>query len=171
MHKITSEVVKLELWWLGLATPKQVYALNKKAIGTDYLSKPDCNVLPHGESDVLNEVLRRIWLSEKNGKRKAHLVAGYFSSMRSVFEGFQKIFLQKDKYLCLITGNNTICEVEIPNFQILTDIGEQTDFKLVKLYRDEIKARVLFKNRNHNGGVIKMGSGFKKILACFVVFC
>jgi SAM-dependent methyltransferase len=144
---------KLELWWLGLATPEQVIALNKKAIGTEYIFEHNYDAAPQTDCIILNDVLIKIWSKPKMGRRKSYLVANYFESMNAFFEEVNHI-LPKNKYFCLITGNNTICEVEIPTFRILAYLAEEKGFKLERLFRDEIKWRVLFKNRNHNGGVI-----------------
>jgi hypothetical protein len=144
---------KLELWWLGLATPEQVIALNKKAIGTEYVATHDYTSAPETDCALLNEVLVRIWSKSEIGRRKSYMVANYFNGMSSFFNGVEKL-LPKGKYFCLITGNNTICEEIVPTYKILTNLAEQCGFKLDRLYRDEIKWRVLFKKRNHNGGVI-----------------
>lgn len=145
---------KLELWWLGLATPKEVYALNKKAIGTEYISRANLTEIPRIECKFLDEILLKIWQKGEKGRRKSYVVANYFSSMRTVFSQFEDI-LDSNAFVCMITGNNTICETEIPTYRILMEIAEEHDFELRKIYRDSIKSRMLFKNRNHNGGIIK----------------
>jgi len=144
---------KLELWWLGLATPAQVHELNKRTIGTEYLSKHNYEETPQTECPLLNETLFKIWLKNKKGRQKSYLVANYFEGMNNIFEQIKNV-LPHDKYLCLITGNNTICETEVPTYQILASLAEKNDFQIVKLFKDKIKFRVLFKKRNHNGGVI-----------------
>lgn len=145
---------KLELWWLGLATVDEVRALNKKAIGTEYVSGHSYDRIPKSGNVLLDDVLCRIWAMNGKGRKKAYLVCNYFDSMEKVFEQFQ-VILHKNAVLCLITGNNTICEVKIPTYQILAQIAQENGFKVVKLYKDEIKSRMLFTKRNHHGGVIK----------------
>ena len=57
--------------------------------------------------------------------------------------------------LCLVSGNNTICGIEIPTFRILIELAEQENFKSILNYRDAIKNRSLFPSRNHEAGVIR----------------
>ena len=142
---------KLELWWLGLATPEQVRYLNRQAIGTESIYKCNYSSLPKSKYPLLNIILNKIW---KVNKKKAHIVFNYFKNMRYVFKEFQSV-LKREGYFCLITGNNTICGVLLPTYKILTQIGEDVGFKLIEISRDKIKNRSLPPNRNHNGGIIK----------------
>jgi len=61
----------------------------------------------------------------------------------------------KIRWLCLITENDTICEVEIPTYKIITQIATTYGFRVVEINRDEIKNRTLPPDRKHNGGVVK----------------
>lgn len=142
---------KLELWWLGLATPKEVRCLNKQAIGTENLSGNNYNSAPKSDVPPLDVVLRKIW---KINKKKAYVVYNYFESMVKVLKELYNV-LQIGGHFCLITGCNTICEVRVPTYKVLVYIAENNGFKLIEICRDKIKNRSLPPDRNHNGGIIK----------------
>lgn len=142
---------KLELWWLSLATPEEVRYLNKRAIGTENISGSNYNSIPKSENQLLNTIINKIW---KINKKKSYIVYNYFENMREIFKKSYNV-LKVGGYLCLITGNNTICKVRIPTYKILTQIIENSEFKLVEIGRDEIRNRSLPPERNHQGGMIK----------------
>lgn len=142
---------KLELWWLGLATPKEVRYLNKQVIGTENISGSNYNSIPKTEYKLLNTILNKIW---KINKKKSHIVYNYFENMRHILKECRNV-LKIGGHFCLITGSNTICGTQIPTYKILTYIAENHGFKLIELGRDEIKNRVLPPDRNHKGGIIK----------------
>lgn len=146
---------KLELWWLGLATPNEVSCLNKRAIGTERISGFDCQNMPRSQYRLLESIIRRIW-SKTNpmSKRKAYIVNEYFAKMETVLRMLHRALKQKG-FLCIVTGNNTICEVQIPTYRILAQIAEENGFALSETYCDEIRNRSLFLERNHKGGIIK----------------
>lgn len=142
---------KLELWWLSLATPEEVRHLNRRAIGSENISRYKCNSIPKSEISLLNTILNKIWQINKS---KSYIVHNYFENMKSIFIEFYKV-LKIGSYFCLITGCNTICGIQIPTYKILTLIAESHGFKLVEIGRDEIRNRSLPLNRNHSGGIIK----------------
>ncbi len=142
---------KLELWWLGLATPEEVRYLNRQAIGTENISGSNYNSIPKSKERLLNKILNNIW---KINKTKSYIVYNYFENMKSIFREFYNA-LKTRSYFCLITGCNTICGIQIPTYKILTHMAEDNGFKLAEIGRDEIKKRTLPPSRNHNGGIIK----------------
>lgn len=147
---------KLELWWLGLATPEEVMRLKKQAIGTENpIGCAHNNSKPKSKNQVLNTILNKIWSKNKKmNKQKTHMVYNYFENMELVFKELYAI-LKLGGYFCLVTGNNTICEVEIPTYKILVHIAENNGFKIVEIGKDEIKNRALPPGRKHNCGIIK----------------
>lgn len=142
---------KLELWWLGLSTPEEVRMLNKQAIGTETVSNYLYNSPPKVRDKTLSRVLKEIW--SKN-RKKAYIVYNYFENMKIVFKEIAAV-LKDNKYLVLVTGCNTICEVKIPTYKILAHIASTYNFKCVEIIKDEIRNRNLPPKRNHNGGIIK----------------
>ena len=142
---------KLELWWLGLATPEETRCLKRQAIGTESLSGINHNSMPRSEIQLLNTICNRI--SEIN-RAKSSIVRKYFENMSLVFEESYKV-LKRGEHFCLITGNNTICGVQVPTYKILIDMAEAIGFKIAEIGTDKIKDRTLPPNRNHNGGIIK----------------
>jgi len=142
---------KLEIWWLGLATPEEVRRLSKQAIGTENISSGKSELPPKSQNQLLDAIIYKIW---KNNRKKAYIVHSYFENMNQVFSEFSKV-MEKGGIFCLITGNNNICRVQIPTYKILIQIAEYNGFKLVEIGRDRIRNRSLPPERKHNGGVIK----------------
>jgi hypothetical protein len=72
-------------------------------------------------------------------------------------EVFNNLFdiLKKDGILCLVTGNNTICQQTIPTYEILAELAQGWNFELIDMYKDRIINRWLFPDRNHECGTIK----------------
>lgn len=142
---------KLELWWLSLATPEEVKYLNKQTIGTENISRGNYNSIPKSENQLLNKILNKIW---RINKKKSYIVYNYFENMKSIFKESYNV-LKIGGHFCLITGNNTICGIQIPTYKILIYIAGNNGFKLIKMGRDKIRNRSLPPNRNHDGGIIK----------------
>lgn len=142
---------KLELWWLGLATPEEVGKLNMHAIGTERISGYNYNILPKSDYRYLNTILSKIW---KIDRKKSYIVYDYFENMKQVLNQFYKV-LKNRRHFCLITGCNTICGVHILAYKIIIQIAENSGFKVVELGCDKIKNRALPPKRNHKGGIIK----------------
>ena len=142
---------KLELWWLGLATPEEVRNLNKQAIGTERISGINYNYKPKSEIRILASVLNKIW---KINKRKAYIIYNYFENINIIFREAYEV-LKNSGHFCLITGNNTICEIKIPTYKIIIRLAKNNRFGLVEIGKDKIRYRSLPPARNHNGGIIK----------------
>lgn len=142
---------KLELWWLGLATPEDVRRLKRQAIGTEsiYGAKYDPGL--DNKVKLLNTICNAIW---QINKTKCHIIHKYFQDMMLVFEECYRV-LEKGKHFCLITGNNTICGIQVPTCHISADMANIIGFKVVEMGTDRIKDRALPPRRNHDGGIIK----------------
>lgn len=152
---------KLEIWWLGLSTPQEVSQFNRESIGTERISGIDHNSIPKCSNAILEKIFQTIWEKgenrkkrEKVYKKKVYIIHNYFEDMQYVFQEFCKV-LRTGGYFCLVSGNNTICGVQIPTHNILTQIAKNNGFELIETGRDEIKNRTLPPNRNHEGGIIK----------------
>ena len=142
---------KLELWWLGLATPEETICLKRQAIGTENTFGIDHNSTLKNEIQILNKVCDAI---SEIDKTKSAIVYKYFQNMKLVFDQCNNV-LKEGGYFCLITGNNTICGINVPTCKILSYIAESIGFKVVEMGRDKIRDRALPPGRNHNGGIIK----------------
>jgi len=142
---------KLELWWLGLATPEEVRLLRQKSIGTEYILgfKDDSGL--KNQLQILKVVCDKI---SKVSEKKSSLVCKYFSNMRFIIEECGKV-LKENGYLCIVTGSNNICGVQVPTYEMITEIAEIEGLKLVEIGRDKIRDRKLPPTRNHDAGVIQ----------------
>lgn len=149
---------KLELWWLGLATPEDINYLSRQTIGTEKISKINYDKRPSSNLPLLDFILNKVWTSRdekrvKTCKRKAYIIFNYFDRMKQLFKEFYEV-LSQEGLLCIISGNNTICNVEIPTFKILAQLAEQEGFHLFELGKDKIKNRSIPPIRNHKCGII-----------------
>jgi len=142
---------KLELWWLGLATPEEVRHLRRQAIGTETTNRGNNSPPRMDNNYLLNVTCDEI--SEKSIS-KSVVVYNYFQNMRIVLEQCHQV-LRKDGYLCLITGVNTICGIKVPSYAILTKMAEDIGFRIAEIGTDRIKDHALPPNRNHDAGIIK----------------
>lgn len=142
---------KLELWWLGLATPEQVRELRRQSIGTEHYYGDYYNSKLRGDIGLLKKVCCDI--SRVNNVKSA-IICKYFEDMKLVLQK-SNVLLKKGGYFCLITGNNTICETYIPTNEIIARIAELIGLKVVEIGRDRIKDRSLPPGRNHKGGLIR----------------
>jgi DNA modification methylase len=142
---------KLEIWWLGLASPEETRRLKRQSIGAENVSGISCHSVPRSQNQLLNAILSKIWKIDRD---KARIIFNYFEDMKSVFKELSSL-LKKGGSFCLIIGNNTICGVEIPTCQILISIAENSGFELMEIEKDPITNRSLPPKRNHSGGVIK----------------
>jgi hypothetical protein len=146
---------KLELFWLGLSTEEQLRELNRLVIGTEQPRVINYNLPPDSLSPALDEVLIVIWnCNKKNNRKKAYIIFDYFRRMDIVFQNLSNCVRQQG-ILCMVTGNNTICQQTIPTYKILADLANRHNFELIEMYRDEIANRWLFPGRNHECGTIK----------------
>lgn len=146
---------KLELFWLNMVSSEKLTSLKNNIIGTEHLTKTDYHSVPVSENRLLNSALKKIWQKpRKMNRKKDYIVYNYFENMREVLGDFQKV-IREDGFFCLIIGNNTICEVAIPTFNILVELAKNEGFELIEIYRDQIKNRSLFPNRNHKCGTIR----------------
>ena len=129
----------------------EIYKLNTKTIGTERTSQIYRNGIPKSGISSLDRILRRIY---KLNNQKSYIFYNYFNNMKVVLAEFHSV-LKKRGHLCLITGTNTICEVKIPTYKIVSNIAEELGFKIVEMGKDKIENRSLPPKRNHNGGMIK----------------
>jgi DNA modification methylase len=146
---------KLELWWSGLLTPNEIVKVKRKAVGSENIIGFNDQVAPKSDFALLNSVINSVWHKDKlMNKEKAYIIWSYFDNMKLIFSQLNTILKDQGNF-CLVTGNNNICEVEIPTYEILAEIANSCGFKTIEKYRDQIKNRSLFPNRNHKGGIIQ----------------
>jgi DNA modification methylase len=142
---------KLEIWWLGLATPEEIRKLEKRAIGTEIVSGPDQERESPPQSKALDVILGSI---SRIDRKKGVIVWNYFKNMTTVLEQCKAV-LNTNGHLCLVTGDNTICNTRIPTHRILNSVARDIGFELVERVRNKIRTRTLPPKRNHGAGFIK----------------
>lgn len=142
---------KHEIFWLELATPEEVMSLNNELVGTEAVNLGSYEKIPKSKFRNIDILLEEIW---KINRKKSYIVHTFFKSMTNIINEFNKL-LSKDGHLCIIIGNNTICNIEVKTHEHLITIAESVGFKCNNIYIDSIQSRFLSPVRNHSGGFIK----------------
>jgi DNA modification methylase len=142
---------KLELYWLGLANHEKLVGLNRKAIGTEHISNISKNGTIRKKIKSLNMAIERV---NRKDQIKAKIILNYFTNMNNVIMECHHI-LKKGGYFCLISGNNNICGIKIPTYNLLCSIAQRNGFEIVENRKNRIENRQLPPKRNHKGGIIK----------------
>jgi adenine-specific DNA methylase len=142
---------KLELYWLGLADHKKLIGLNRRAIGTEIISNITKDGTIRKKIKSLNHAIENV---EKKNHIKAKIILNYFANMNNVIMECNNV-LKKGGHFCLISGNNNICGIKIPTYNLLCRIAQRNGFEITENRKNRIVNRQLPPKRNHDGGIIK----------------
>lgn len=142
---------KLEIWWLELAGVKEVRRLNRQAIGTEIVSELEISSKVSISSRELTRILSEV---SRTSRKKSLIIRKYFVQMATVLQQCNAV-LKKEGHFCLMTGNNTICGINIPTNRILDSIAQQLGLFPVEKKKNRIQHRTLSPKRNHNAGYIR----------------
>ena len=142
--------LRLEWYWLGLGSYKELRAMDASMIGTERLTQDEYTELKavsHAEAD---ELIMKVF---KIDKHHARLMANYFDDMRICFKNFFRV-IKPGGYFVLVVGNNRVFAQRIPNHRILGDLAVREGFKLACSFVDRIKSRGLMTKRNTTADII-----------------
>jgi len=142
---------KLEIWWLELAGVTEVRRLNRQAIGTEIVSEFETSSKVRISSRELTRILSKV---SRTSRKKSLIIRKYFVQMATVLQQCNAV-LKKEGHFCLMTGNNTICGINIPTNRILDSIAQQLGLFPVEKKKNRIQHRTLSPKRNHNAGYIR----------------
>lgn len=144
--------LKLENFWLDLASEDDLPKLYEQHIGTEKISAERyAKIKPESGVQSLDERLARIY---KLDKKRAHVVADYFNAMSQNLKAIYGA-LNKGGYYCIVVGDSKIKGVHIPTSRILIDIADAAGFQLVDDFSYIIRNRYLRIPRMGRGGLIK----------------
>ena len=141
---------KLELMWLELADNEHIKELKKYAFGTERLLKKSYDKIPNSEIKVLNEILYKI---HQKDKKKPHIISKFFIDIDILIKNIYNKIDDKG-HLCIVIGDNKICNQIIPTHDIIPLIAEKMGFKIIEIGYDKIRNRYLSPIRNHNANTI-----------------
>jgi DNA modification methylase len=85
------------------------------------------NLLP---SKHLSVCIRRI--TEKDGGRAREVISFYIDLEKCLKNAYR--ILKRGKYFCLLVGNRTVKQVQLPTDFIIAELGERMGFSLVDLF-------------------------------------
>ena len=144
---------KLEAFWTGLLSPKEISSLQRKFIGTDRIYREYYQNSPSFSNEELNSLISQIAIFDK---KRAGIVTMYFMRM---FENLREIYrlLRPEGYYCIVIGANNIRTVQIPTPKILISYAEdELGFENTINYSyDIINKRLKIPRASHGGNIKK----------------
>ncbi|MFX1297402.1 MAG: DNA methyltransferase [Promethearchaeota archaeon] len=143
---------KLEAFWAGLLTPKEIPTLHRKFIGTENVYKDYYYNLPEFSNQELNQLISQIASFDR---KRAGIVALYFTRM---FENLKEVYqlLQPGGHYCIVIGSNNIRNIHVPTPKIFIQFAEdEIGYENTVNYSYEVINKRLKIPRARHGGNIK----------------
>lgn len=140
----------LSIGWLGMASVRQMKALDSKSIGRERFSKDSLGDFAETGMPEADAFIRRI--AEKNPMRAA-VVFNYLVEMSDVFAESKRV-LRPGGRMVMIVGNNTICGENFETSAYMKLLAFQSGFEVRVELVDTIKGRGLMTARNKTSAVI-----------------
>ncbi|MBA7504310.1 hypothetical protein ES706_02944 [subsurface metagenome] len=142
---------KFELFWLGLASERELPALDRAFVGTERVFSNEYGELSLTGVESADSVIQRIY--ERN-KRRAGIVSRYFIDMRQVIRETHRVLKEGGRFV-LVVGDNTICGLTVESHRILADIAVQdSGFEVETMLVDKIRSRGMITKRHETGGMV-----------------
>ena len=142
---------RLEMLWLGLATDKQVTALEKQSVGTEAVAASSLKALVATGYQPIDERLEQI--SKKNLSR-ACLESIYFRDMTTAIKEIYRV-LRPNGTLVMVIGDNTTCDLPVPNHHYIRLIAESVGFREELLIKDPVRSRGMMTKRHKTAGMVE----------------
>jgi DNA modification methylase len=143
---------KLEAFWTNLLFPKDLAPLHRKFIGTENVYHDFYANLPNFSNDELNQLIAQVASFDK---KRAGIIALYFSRM---FDNLREVYrlLHPKSYYCIIIGSNNVRNVHIPTPKLLIQHAEdEIGYSNPINYSYELINKRLKIPRAKHGGSIK----------------
>lgn len=140
----------LSIGWLGMASVRQMKALDSKCIGRERFSKDSLGDFAEIGMPEADAFIGRI--AEKNPMRAA-VVYNYLVEMNDVFVESKRV-LRPGGRMVMIVGNNTICGENFETSEYMKLLALRSGFEVRVELVDTIKGRGLMTARNKTSAVI-----------------
>ena len=141
--------LKLELLLLNICSIEDLVDLEKKTIGTEYISRrEDIDKMGISEIDTLIESTY-----EKHPERGIQLYT-YLINMKLAIQEIYRV-LKDGKCLILVLGTNRILNQQVNIYRLITKISEDIGFSHLVTFRDKITNRGMITKRHETGGLIQ----------------
>lgn len=144
---------KLEAFWAGLLSPKDIASLHRQFVGTENVYKDYYNDLPTFSDDSLNQLIADIAIIDK---KRAGIVSMYFQRIFTIFQEVYRL-LKPGGHYCIVIGSNDIRGVHVPTPKILIDFAE-TEIgynNVINYVYDIINKRLKIPRAQHGGNIKK----------------
>lgn len=140
----------LSIGWLGMASVREMKALDAKSIGRERFSKDSIGEFAETGMPEADAFIRRI--ADKNPMRAA-VVFNYLVEMKDVFVEARRV-LRPGGRMVMIVGNNTICGENFATSEYMKALALQVGFDVKLELVDTIRGRGLMTARNKTSAVI-----------------
>ena len=141
---------RLEMLWLGLATEKQVTALEKQLVGTEAMAESSLKELVATGFQPIDEKLEQISMKDLS---RACLESTYFRDMTTAIKEMHRV-LRPNGTLVMVIGDNTSCGLTVPNHHYIRLIAESVGFKEELLLKDPVRSRGMMTKRHETAGMV-----------------
>jgi DNA modification methylase len=142
---------KLELFWLGLLSEKELPALDRAFVGTERVFSSEYTALSLTGVKSADTIIEHIY--ERN-KERAGIVSRYFIDMRQAIRETHRVLRKGGKFI-LVVGDNKICGLRVNSHKILADISIQdVGFEIETMLVDKIRSRGMITKRHETGGMV-----------------
>lgn len=142
---------RLEMLWLGLATDKQVTALEKQSVGTEAVAASSLKTLVATGFQPIDEMLEQI---SKKDLSRACLESIYFRDMTMAIKEIYRV-LRPNGTLVMVIGDNTTCDLSVPNHYYIKLIAESVGFREELLIKDPVRSRGMMTKRHETAGMVE----------------
>jgi len=140
----------LSIGWLGMASVREMKALDTKSIGRERFSKDALGEFFETGMPEADAFIRRV--ADKNPMRAA-VVFNYLVEMNEAFVEAARV-LRRGGRLVMIVGNNTICGENFETSEFMKTLALRFGFDVKLELVDTIKGRGLMTARNKTSAVI-----------------
>ena len=142
---------RLESLWLGIANEAELNALDRSSVGTEKISVNEYNDLHLAGIPSADMVIKKIY---KKNRERAGTVSRYFRDMRQVLMETYRVLRDEGRFI-LVVGNNNVCDIEVKNHKILSEIAvQECGFEIETVLVDKIRSRGMITKRHETGGLV-----------------
>jgi len=142
---------KLELLWLGLLSEKELTSLQKRIIGSEFVTSEDVELIEEIGVKSIDSLVQ--WALTISPSRAATLFK-YFQDMQQAMSEINRV-LKDYSYAIFVVGNNKVLGKKIDTFKYLIDLGSSLGFEPKIVLKDRIRGRGMITKRHNKGGLIK----------------
>ena len=140
----------LSMAWLGFLADHPLMHYKRQTIGREEFVRNEYRDLETTGIRSADEMIPEIYL---RNPLRACILTDYLKAMRQAFLEVDRV-LAPGGVIVLVSGNNTVCGLDVPTSMFLRSILEGIGFADVLCLVDDIRSRGLMTKRNKTAGLI-----------------